>query len=70
MAKVIMNNVPLVMEVDSGSACSLISEAKYHNLWPAEPPPMMQVTGVLKQWSQSQLQVLGKIQVQVEFRVF
>ncbi len=56
------------MEVDSGAACSLISEHTYHSMWPSQTPEMHADGGVLKQWSQATLDVKGKIFVEVMYK--
>uniref|UniRef100_A0A3B3RQE8 ribonuclease H n=1 Tax=Paramormyrops kingsleyae TaxID=1676925 RepID=A0A3B3RQE8_9TELE len=56
------------MEVDSGAACSLISEHTYRSLWPSKPPEMHADSGVLKQWSKATLDVKGRIFVEVLFK--
>ncbi|XP_051780663.1 uncharacterized protein K02A2.6-like [Erpetoichthys calabaricus] len=63
-----LNGQQLRMEVDSGSACSLISDNTYKKLWPNNPPPLVRTDSILWQWSQAPLQVQGKIKVQVEYR--
>ncbi len=64
----ILNKQAHTMEVDSGAACSLISEHTYHSLWPSQTPEMHADSGVLKQWSQATLDVKGKIFVEVTYK--
>lgn len=67
-ATVMLNNKTHVMEVDSGAACSLISEHTYDTLWPDQPPPIHKDSSVLKQWSQAELRVRGKIFAKVHYQ--
>lgn len=68
LATVILNKQAHTMEVDSGAACSLISEHTYHSLWPSQPPEIHANNGILKQCSQAALEVKGKIFVEVRYK--
>ncbi|XP_060774421.1 uncharacterized protein K02A2.6-like [Neoarius graeffei] len=65
---VILNNKAHVMEVDFGAACSLISENTYNTLWSDQPPLIHKDNSVLKQWSQAELRVRGKIFAKVQYQ--
>lgn len=54
------------MEVDTGAAVSVVSEAMYKQMWPEK---MLRPTAVrLETYSGSPLTVLGQIQVQVKYQ--
>ncbi|KFD49780.1 hypothetical protein M513_09375 [Trichuris suis] len=66
VANVLINGKPLAMEVDSGSACSLINERVFRQLnltsarqtYPAK---------VLRTWSKEQLDVRSQVEVEVQY---
>ena len=61
-----VNEAPLCMEVDTGAAVSLISEATYQSL--GDPPPQLRPTTVrLRTYSGEQLAVLGSLKVTVKY---
>ncbi|KAL2086779.1 hypothetical protein ACEWY4_017838 [Coilia grayii] len=66
-ATVIIDKKQLKMEVDSGAACSLISEDTFHSLWPTHAPQLLSEDRVLRQWTSTPLSTLGKIVVNVEY---
>ena len=61
-----VNGAPLKMEVDTGAAVSLISEATYKRLW-KNPPKLKPTTTRLRTYSGQQLVVLGTLVVNVEY---
>lgn len=62
-----VNDTPLCMEVDTGAAVSLISEATYRSM--GDPLPRLNPTTVLlRTYSREQLAVLGSIEVAVKYR--
>lgn len=63
-----INNRELELEVDSGAACSIISEATYRRLWPKNPPTLNQDGLTLHTWSGEGLQVLGTANVHVRHK--
>lgn len=67
-ATVTVNSKQLKMEVDSGAACSLISENTFNFLWSDRAPKLIDDDRVLKQWSSAPLNVLGKVIVTVKYR--
>ena len=62
-----VNGAPLHMEVDTGAAVSLISEATYRSI--GDPLPQLHPTTVrLRTYSGEQLTVLGSLAVAVKYR--
>ena len=61
-----VNGAPLKMEVDTGAAVSLISEATYKRLW-KNPPKLKPTTTRLRTYSGQQLVVLGTLVVNVKY---
>ncbi|XP_037518126.1 uncharacterized protein K02A2.6-like [Rhipicephalus sanguineus] len=59
---------PLKFEVDTGAACSLISEATYHQTWPSNAPKLSREPLDLRTWSGEELSTLGSAQVRVRFK--
>ena len=64
--KLSVNGAPLKMEVDTGAAVSLISEATYKRLW-KNPPKLKPTTTRLRTYSGQQLVVLVTLVVNVEY---
>ena len=65
---VLINNSPLVMEVDTGAACSLISEATFNKLWDSRTAPPLQPSGLplpLRTYTGEPIRVLGSVMVTV-----
>lgn len=56
------------LQMDSGAACSLISEDTYWALWPIQSSMLTQDTCVLRQWLSAPLKVLGRVVVEVKYR--
>ena len=63
--ELLINNKPLTMEVDTGAAVSLISEATMKKLLPRMKVQPSNMT--LKTYTKEQMKVLGKIEVNVEY---
>ena len=63
--ELLINNKPLMMEVDTGAAVSLISEATMKKLLPRMKVQPSNMT--LKTYTKEQMKVLGKIEVNVEY---
>lgn len=62
-----VNNVDLVMEIDTGALLSLISESTYRESWPAQSTPNLEPTNVqLKMYTGKKIGVLGKLKVRVD----
>ncbi|XP_037505702.1 uncharacterized protein LOC119382034 [Rhipicephalus sanguineus] len=59
---------PLKFEVDTGAACSLISEATYHQTWPSNAPKLSREPLDLRTWSGEGLDTVGSAQVRVRFK--
>lgn len=59
---------PLQFEVDSGAACSLISEDTFRSTWPKNPPKLTKNDLELYTWSGEGLKLLGSLQVRVRFK--
>ncbi|XP_064465284.1 uncharacterized protein K02A2.6-like [Ornithodoros turicata] len=58
----------LNFEVNSGAACSIISEQTYRETWPHNPPELKKKTTCLRTWSGEGLRALGTTQVRVRFK--
>ncbi|XP_064470140.1 uncharacterized protein LOC135384888 [Ornithodoros turicata] len=58
----------LNFEVDSGAACSIISEQTYRETWTRNPPELKKKTTCLRTWSGEGLRALGTTQVRVRFK--
>ncbi|XP_064463655.1 uncharacterized protein K02A2.6-like [Ornithodoros turicata] len=61
-----LNDVPHVMEVDSGAAFSIIGDDTYRNLWRTRRPKLQPEPTTLSTWSGQPLTLLGKISVTVQ----
>ncbi len=65
----LVNGATLHMEVDTGAALSLISEATYHRLWPTDVAPELQEVKInLRTSTGEELVVLGSTQVRVQYK--
>ena len=68
-APVKINNVTIVMEVDTGAAASVISERTYKNSWVGVPRlPLLSTDVLLRTYSGERLDIRGEIKVDVQFR--
>ncbi|KAL5491807.1 hypothetical protein EMCRGX_G017171 [Ephydatia muelleri] len=64
-----VNGVNLPMEIDTGAAVSILSEATYKSTWSASSrPPLAYSNIVLRAYSGHKLHVLGKVGVNVSFQ--
>ena len=64
--RVLLNDSPVEMEVDTGAAASVISEKTYWALWPKQRRPQLQDTSILlRTYTSEQLKVKGKFQLQL-----
>lgn len=68
--QVMINNKNIMFEVDSGSAYTIMSEEEAGRLWPDGLPQMEKTDLCLKTWTCNRVQLLGRIQVQVEYKKF
>ncbi|KRY26208.1 hypothetical protein T01_4390 [Trichinella spiralis] len=68
MLTVRMNGKPLKMEVDSGSACSIISDETFKSLWPVKTPKITVTKERLQTWSKQKLETWDTIDVEVQCR--
>lgn len=59
---------PLQFEVNSGTACSLISEETYRSTWLKNPPKIMKHDLELYTWSGEVRKLLGSLQVHVRLK--
>ena len=65
MLEVVINNQSLSMELDTGSAVTLVSEHIFKSKWPDTP---LQVSNVkLRTYSNESLQVLGQIEAKIQY---
>ena len=68
LATVTVNNAKLQMEIDTGFALTLISQATYSSLWPEGlSPPLQSTTVRLRTYSGEELKVLGRAVVEVRY---
>ncbi|KOB73172.1 polyprotein [Operophtera brumata] len=67
MVEVIVNSVPLRMEVDSGSARTIIPHSLYMRHENAFPGPLLPFEKKLVTWKNSELEVLGREMVNVQY---
>ena len=66
MASVEISGATLQMEIDTGSALTLVSQATFSQLWPHENAPRLETTPVrLRTYSGEELKVVGKAVVRV-----
>ena len=66
MVKALMNNVELMMEVDTGATLSIMSEKTYRESWPTQSSPTLQPSEAkLKTYTGEDIPIKGKIQVDV-----
>ena len=64
-----VNGVNLPMEIDTGAAVSILSEATYKSKWSASSrPPLAYSNIVLRTYSGHKLHMLGKVGVNVSFQ--
>ncbi|KRZ71620.1 Transposon Tf2-11 polyprotein [Trichinella papuae] len=68
MLTVYLNGKPLKMEIDSGSACSIISDETFKSLWPVKGPKITRTKKRLQTWSKQKLQTLGTTDVEVQWK--
>ncbi|XP_003368115.1 conserved hypothetical protein [Trichinella spiralis] len=68
MLTVRMNGKPLKMEVDSGSACSIISDETFKSRWPVKTPKITVTKERLQTWSKQKLETWDTIDVEVQCR--
>ncbi|KFD64430.1 hypothetical protein M514_04346 [Trichuris suis] len=66
VAKVLINGKPLIMEIDSGSACSLISDRVFHKL-KLQNVRQMYPAKILCTWSKEQFDVRSQVEFEVRF---
>ena len=65
---VLVNGVPLNMEVDTGATKSIISEQTYRRLWPdGRAPPLAKPSARLKMYTGQTINVQGAIMVDVSY---
>ena len=64
-ATVRLNQVPVVVEVDTGATLSVISEKTYHQLWKSDAPQIVQWKMKLKTYIDDEIPVIGALNVQV-----
>ena len=62
-----LNRKEVPMEVDTGASFSVMSKATYQKVWTEDRPPLLPTTTKLKTYTGEQLNVLGYIQVQVQY---
>ena len=65
MVDVIINDQPVFMELDTGSAVTLVSEHTYKSKW---PETSLQISSVkLCTYSNESLEVLGQIEATIQY---
>ena len=66
LTKVTINGATLQMEIDTGSALTLISQATFSKLWPGDNSPHLERTPIrLRTYSGEELRVVGRAVVRV-----
>ncbi|KRY99853.1 hypothetical protein T11_16783, partial [Trichinella zimbabwensis] len=68
MLTVYLNGKPVKMEVDSGSAFSIISDETFKSHWPVKAPRITMTKKRLQTWSKQKLEMLGTIDVEVQWK--
>lgn len=69
MVSIQINKATLDMEVDTGAASFIISEATYQHLWSEEQaPPLMQSQKKLCTYTKEMLEVKGVITVKMHYQ--
>ena len=64
-----INDADLTMEVDTGASMSLISSVTFQKLWPAHSSPVLMATQTkLRTYTGEQINVLGTISANVQFK--
>ena len=63
-----VSSVEMVMELDTGAALSVISERTYQKMWPHGAPDLEPSTVSLHTYTGEQLEVLGSVSMQVEYK--
>lgn len=66
--RLFLNNRPLIMEVDSGASCSIVSEQTFKSLWPRNSPQLDVSALTLNTWTGQTLNVQGAFQVTVRHK--
>lgn len=66
--KVRVNNVDVMMELDTGASVTIISEQTYRKIWPQGAPPLQPSTTRLRTYTGEELEVLGSIHTRVEYK--
>ena len=62
-------NQGLIMEVDTGTSVTVISEATRGKIWPTQPAPPLHPTDVkLRTYTGEAIPVIGKLMVKVEYQ--
>ncbi|ETW98967.1 MAG: hypothetical protein ETSY2_41820 [Candidatus Entotheonella gemina] len=66
MVPVVIDGANLLMEIDTGSALTLISQTTFSALWPQEKSPHLESTSIrLRTYSGEELRVVGRAVVRV-----
>ncbi|KRZ10956.1 Uncharacterized protein T11_18511 [Trichinella zimbabwensis] len=68
MLTVYLNGKSLKMEIDSGSACSIINDETFRSLWPMKGPKITMTKKRLQTWSKQKLETLGTTDVEVQWK--
>ncbi|KRX87523.1 Uncharacterized protein T4E_11024 [Trichinella pseudospiralis] len=68
MLTIYLNGKPMKMQVDSGSACSIISEEISKSLWPVKGPKITVTKKSLQTWWKQKLDTLGTTDVEVQWK--
>ena len=68
---VLINKQPVGMQIDTGAAVSIMSEATYQQLWPQENGPPIETTTAtqLSTYSGDMLETLGTITCDIEYQL-
>ena len=62
---VLVEQAPIVMEVDTGATLSVISESTYSRVWGDTPPPLATSAAKLRTYTGEEIPVKGALEVEV-----
>ena len=67
LVTMLVNEKELQLEVDTGASASVISESTYRELWPEDPPKLLETQVKLQTYTGEKIKILGSIKVKVEY---
>ena len=66
--KMRVENEELLMEIDTGASCSVISEETYSKLWSNNAPKLNTTDVKLRTYTGKTIKILGSVRVDVEYQ--